>query len=58
VSDARCAGVSYEGIWRREVVSLTMHDLRVIDTESCPDEGWASVVFASEPWTRLGELAA
>jgi hypothetical protein len=58
VSDARCAGVRYETTWRREAASLTLHDLEVIDTEACPDDGWAAVVFASEPWTRLGELAA
>jgi WD40 repeat protein len=58
VSDARCAGVRTEGTWQREAAALTLHDLEVIDTEACPDDGWAGVVFASEPWTRLGELAA
>lgn len=58
VSDTRCAGVRYESTWQREAATLTLHDLEVVDTEACPDDGWAAVVFASGPWTRLGELAA
>lgn len=58
VSDARCAGVRIEGTWQRDGASLTLHDLEVTETETCPDDGVTSVVFESEPWTRLGDLAA
>jgi hypothetical protein len=58
VSDARCAGVRYEGTWIREGAALTLNDLEVVDTKACPEESSAAVAFASEPWTRLGELAA
>jgi hypothetical protein len=58
VSDARCAGVRVESTWRRDGASLTLRDLEVTDTEACPDDGWAALVFASGPWTRLGESAA
>jgi hypothetical protein len=56
VSDALCAGARYEGTWRLESASFTLRDLEVTDTEEC--DGWAKIVFTSEPWTRLGELAA
>jgi WD40 repeat protein len=58
VSDARCTGVRYGIAWRRHGASLTLGRLEVTDTETCPDDGWAALVFTSEPWTRLGESAA
>jgi len=58
VTDARCAGVRYESTWRREAATLTLSGVEVGDTQACPDDGWAAVVFASGSWTRLGELAA
>ena len=51
-------GFRHESTWRLEGAMLTLHDLEATETEACPDDGWTAAVFTSEPWTRLGELAA
>jgi WD40 repeat protein len=58
VTHAWCAGTTYEATWDRDGASLTFERVVVTDSETCPDDGWASLVFASEPWTRIGKFSA
>jgi WD40 repeat protein len=57
VTDAECTGRTIEGTWERVGGTLVINDLVVHPTPTCPDDGWASQVFTSEPWIRLGQLS-